>query len=354
MRKTNGMPAFDKYKEWFNRAPSDVVGLDCATNGVRAVRMRKTATGLMVMGGELLPPAPVQAAMEGTGEGFPEDLGELTFSPRVKGRHAALIAPGTKAVLKLLRLPEKFDLEDREQVLARLGFDKPEAYRVATRVIQPATARTEALVLAAAMPDRLAAALLQLLPKAGLPAPHFIGISELAVVNAFHNDPRRVGDATAHGLIHFDHDFSLLALFNQEKLSQLRTFPFGMAAVFKRIVKALNIDEETAAGVMADGAFDISHLIEEQSREIRGQFVVCRDFMERSENCSLKKLHVSGPGALTKPFLQEAQASEGREPWNALDGYPDRAGGSLSERLATEAWPLSAAIGACLGVLEAP
>ena len=57
--------------------------------------------------------------------------------------------------------------------------------------------------------------------------------------------------------------------------------------------------------------------------------------------------------ALTKPFLQEAQASEGREPWNALDGYPDRAGGSLSERLATEAWPLSAAIGACLGVLEA-
>ncbi len=348
------MPLPDKFKELLNRVPTDVVALDCATNAVRAVRMRKTSAGLSVVGAELLPASPVHAAVDSSADPLPSEIRELSLPARIRGRYAALMAPGTRAVLKLLRLPEKFDLSDRDQVLSRLGFDKPEGFRVATRVVQPATARTEALVLATALPDRMAEALLKLLPKAGLPAPRFIGISELGLVNAFHNDPRRVGDGSAHGLIHFDHDFSLLALFNQEHLSQLRTFPFGMASVFSRIMKVLNLDAETAAGVLSDGAFDVSHMVEEQTREIRGQYVICRDFMERSENCSLKKLYVSGPAALGSLFLQEAQPSEPREPWNALDGYPDRAGGCMAERLALDSWSLSAAIGACAGVLESP
>ena len=343
------MSAQDKIKEAFDRAPTDVVGLDCASNAVRAVRMRKTAAGLALVGAEFLPPVPVNVS---AADYTSTTISPLVLTPRVRGRYAAMLTPGTHAVLKLLRLPEKFDLDAPDQVLARLGFEKPDGFRVATRVIQPATARTEALVLAAAMPEHLAETLLQLLPKAGLPAPRFIGISELGVVNAFHNDPRMAGDDTAHGLIHFDHDFSLLALFNQQKLSQLRTFPFGMAAVFQKIMKALNVDETTAAGVLTDGAIDISQLISEQTKEIRGQYVVCRDFMERSENCSLKKLHVSGPTALTGPFLRGEQASEAREAWNALDAFPNRAGGCMAERLAAEPWPLTAAIGACTGVLE--
>ncbi len=344
----------EKIKAVVDRAPADVVALDCATNAVRAVRMRKTSTGLSVVGAELLPPSPVQSALDSPADPMPEEIQELAIPSRIRGRYAALTAPGTRAVLKLLRLPEKFDFSDRDQVLARLGFDKPEGFRVATRVIQPATARTEALVLATALPDRMAEALLRLLPKAGLPAPRFIGISELGVVNAFHNDPRRTGDGSAHGLIHFDHDFSLLALFNQEHLSQLRTFPFGMASVFARIMKALNLDAETAAGVLSDGAFDVSHMVEEQTREIRGQYMICRDYLERSENCSMKKLYVSGPAALTSAFLQEAQPTEPRAPWNALDAYPDRVGGAMAERLALDPWALSAAIGACSGVLESP
>ena len=340
-----------KFKEYLDRAPLDVVGVDCSSNAVRTIRMRKTASGFSVLGAELLPSVPFQSAMEASGEEWGDLIRELVFPPRIKGRYAALCAPGMSSVLKLLRLPEKFDLNDSEQVLTRLGFDKPDGYRVATRTIQPASARTEALVLAAAMPERMAEMLLRLLPKTGLPAPRFIGISELAVVNAFHNDPRMAGDATSHGLIHLDHDFSLLALFNQERLSQLRTFPFGMSSVFKRIMKALNVDEETASGVLSDGAFDISHLVEEQTKEVRGQYVVCRDFMERSENCSLKKLYISGPAALTAPFLRVEQASETREAWNALDGYTDRAGGCMPEQLALNSWPLTAAIGACVGVL---
>ena len=345
------MSAQDKIKSAFDRVPVDAVGVDCASNGVRAVRMKKTATGYSLVGAEVLPAVSVVAAADSPEEDLPD---VLTFGPRIRGRYAALMAPGTHSVAKLLRLPEKFDLEDREQLMARLGAEKAEGFRVGTKVMQPATARTEALVLAVAMPERQADRLLALLPKAGLPAPRSSGMSELGGLTAFLNDPRRAGDESAHGLLHFDHDFSLLALFNQTRLSQMRTFAFGMAAVFKKMVKALNVDEETAAGVLSDGAFDVSQLIEDQMRDVSGQYVVCRDFMERSENCSLTKLYVSGPAALALPILRGAQASEPREAWSALDAYPDRAGGCMAERLAAEAWPLTAAIGGCLGILEAP
>lgn len=346
------MSAQDKFKEMMDRVPTDVVAVDCATSGTRAVRMKKSASGYLLAGAEAYDAVPLKSALEISETTAAFTLKELPLTPKMRARFSALSAPGGQSVLKLLRLPEKFDLDDPAQVLGRLGFDKPEGYRVATKVVQAATARTEALVLAAAMPERLAGALLHLMPKAGPLAPRSIGISELGVLNAFHNDPRRGKDGTAHGLLHFDHDFSVLALFNQDRLSQLRTFPFGLEALLQKIMGALNVDAATAAGVLTDGAFDVSHMVGEQTREVESQYVVCRDFMERSENCNLKKLYVSGPEVLTGPYLKGAAASEARERWNVLDAYPERAGGCMSERLATEGWPLTAAIGACLGVLE--
>ncbi|HAL91737.1 MAG TPA: hypothetical protein DCM68_01775 [Verrucomicrobia bacterium] len=342
------MSSLDKLKAMLNRAPTDVVGLDFASNGVRAVRMKKTAEGLAVVGADMLP----AVAMDVSEDSTPKH-GGLVLPANVQGRFAAVVSSDARAVLKLIRLPEQLDLGHPEQVLARLGIDPAQGEcRVGTQVAQPATAKTEALLLAAALPESLATSMLDLLPKVGAVAPRFVGLSSLSVVNAFHGDPRLAGYETAHGLIHIDQDFSLLALFNQGRLSQLRTFSMGMATFMKSTMEMLGVDEETAAGVLADGAFDISHLIEQQTRELRSQYVGCRDFMERGENCTLKKLHVSGPAALATAFLKGAQGEEAGEEWNALDGYPDRLPGSMPDRYAAQPWLWSAAIGACLGVLE--
>ena len=346
----------DKFQEWIKRPPTDAVGVDCASNGTRVVRMRKSPAGLSLTGAAILPPVPIHDVMNARDGPFPEGIEALSIPPRVRGRYAALLAPGAShAVVKILRVPESFNVSDRTKIMARLGFATAEGYRVGTRVIQPATARTEAHVLVAALPDRLAEALLELLPNAGLPAPRSIEISELAVINAFCNDARMAEQqAEPHGLIHFDHDFSLVALFNRGQLSQLRTFPFGLAAVLGKITKALNVDEQTATGVLMDGAFDISHLIEDDAREVRSQYMVCRDFMERSENCELKKLHMSGPAALTRTFLAGSPMAEVQDQWDALHGFTEQNGGALSDDAATEPWRFSAAVGACIGILETP
>lgn len=307
--------------------------------------MRKTAAGFNVVAAEELPPISLPDPSDNEAS-TDEDQAELTLPPTVRARYAALLTHGVNSSIKLLRVPEGFDIQDRDVVAARLGIEAVKDFRVAAKLLQPATPRSEALILAVAFPERMASALLSLLPKTGLPAPRFIGLAELAAVNAFLNDPREPALSSAHGFIHFDHDFSIIALFNEGRLSQLRTFPFGMAAVIRRIRRVLNVDETTAAGVLSDGAFDISHLIEEETREVRGQFVISRDFMERSENCSLSALHISGAQALIKPFMRGTQIAKTWAAWDALNAY-----GLASNGVGAASWSWTACVGSCIGVL---
>ena len=93
------MPSPNKLNDLMNRPPTDVVGLDCATSGVRAVRMKKTANGYSVTGAEVLPPAPVHAVMDAEDGEMPEGLDVLALSPRVRGRYAALLVPGVDVQL---------------------------------------------------------------------------------------------------------------------------------------------------------------------------------------------------------------------------------------------------------------
>ncbi len=346
------MSLLEQIKQLAERKPTDVVALDCAADGVRAARLRQTPGGIRLVAAGLLPPVPGGVAADGIGRPQTEDddIAELELPPSVRGRYATLLAPGGQASIKLLRLPEDVDLSDRAQLLKRLGLAANE-YRIGTLEIEAGSGKREALVLGAGLRESVARSLLGLLPKAGLPAPRALETSELAVLNAFAVDPRFSDTETPCGFIHFDHDFSLVALFNRGRLLQLRTFSFGLAAVNRRIMKALNVDQVTAAGVLNDGAFDISHLVEEETREVRGQYVISRDFMERSENCRLQHVHLSGPTPLTKPFAKGKTTNVEMNAWSVLDLLDGGLEGEIPETLRAAPWPLTAAIGAAWGLL---
>lgn len=338
-----------KFMEAFNRAPSDAVALDCASNEVRAVRMRKGGSGMVLTAVALLPPTPIP-------QGFSDDANPevevLSLPSKVRGRYAALLTPGFSSVIKMLRVPESFDPSDPAQALARMGVAQPDLYRAATRVIEPAKARGENRVLAVAMPERLAKALLALLPETGMPAPRSIELSDLAVLNAFTRDPAVQEQPGAFGFAHFDHDFSVVAVFNNGLLSQLRTFKSGAAVMLKKVAAALNVDMETASGVLQDGAFDITHMIEEDMRDMRGQYVICRDFMERSENCRVERLYLSGAPSLLRPFAEKGPMPETVSDWNVLDRFGAQALDMVQKECPGDAWRWTAAVGACLGLLE--
>ncbi len=343
-------------KSWVNRAPADVVGIDCASNGVRLARIRQGANSPLLAGLDTLPSVAIDEVTRTSTGPFPKSIDVLPIPLKVRAKYAALSAPSSEAVIKMLRVPDQFDSSDAKDVAARLGVEQTDGYRVASRMLQAGTPRSEGHVLAAAMPDRLAAALLELLPSAGLPAPRALLFSEMGVLNAFLNDPTVKAKEETVGLIHFDQDFSVIGLFHHGLLSQFRTFSLGAATLLKKVSRALNVDEETAAGVLLDGAFDISHMIEDDYRSLKGHYVICRDFMERSENCRLQRLYITGPPALKQPFYADAQIEDKLTDWDPLARWQAAANGQelFSSEQAVDSWRWAAAMGGALSLLERP
>lgn len=346
--KTN-MSALDHIKNLTNRAITDVIGIHPSSSGLHAVRMKKTGDHCVLAAAALLPPVRIDEDDEDENEAARID--PIDWPPKLRARYAALATPARRGAVKLLRVPESFNPEHREEVMSRMACKNPDELRFATKTLIPGAGKTEARVLASALPDAWVANLLNLIPSTGSPAARLIEASEVAVINAFHNDPGVLAQEHAYGLIHFDYDFSLIALFNNRVLSQVRTFPFGISAVLQRVMKSLNVDETTAGGVLMDGAFDISHLIEDGIREIQGQLVVCRDFMERSENCALENLHISGPAALIGPVSSNMTGPDAWVAWNPPDAYTVTDEESVPEGLRSDTWRLAVPIGLCLGLL---
>lgn len=345
------MPDWSKLKGLAQRTPNDVVGVDFASNRSRVVRLKRGPAGMQIAAAGLMDP--ITALQQSTPQDASAEVVKLDFAPAVKGRFAALSVCGQQAALKILRVPDGVDLSKDEEVATRCGLDSAAGYRCGHRVLLPPAARAEGRVLGLAFPEWQAEAMIACLPDTGTPAPRAVLISELSVINAFLNDPRFAAKKDAFGILHFDHDFSVIALFNDGVLSQLRTFSFGGAAVSAKVMQALNIDEPTAFGVLQDGAFDISHLLEEGTHEIRTQMVITRDFMERSENCVMEKLYLSGPETLTQPFKQSLASEDHFAEWRVNEAFETAAGAELDERLVQEPWQMTAAIGAALSVLEA-
>lgn len=279
-------------------------------------------------------------------------MAPLPLPAKVTGRHASLLAAGVGSAAKMLRVPETFDVNNKAEITTRLGVDRSGDYRVAAKVIQPGRPKVEAHVLGVAMREQIAHGMVGLLPKVGSPAPRAIELSELGVINAFSNDPVVAMESRAIGLIYFDYDYSIIALFNGGLISQLRTLRLGASAILKKIQDVLSCDEETATGVLMDGAFDITSLIEQDAREVCGQYVICRDYMERSENCHVEALFVSGPIAITKPILASGHIPEEQKDWNPLERFENVTDELIAPELLTAPWRWAAAIGGCIGLLE--
>ncbi len=339
------MTAFTKFKEkFFGKVASDVVGIYWTGHLIQVTRLKKTAAGIQLAGAEVIHQS--DDFRNASGKTAP-----INLSSKTRGKYAALCCCSLRDAFKLLRVPESFDTENREDLIDRLGIDSGLATRISHRVLLPGAAKSEGRVLVGAMLEEHAVRLMQLMPASGMPAARSLELAELSVMNAFLNDPRFANSGKAFGLIHFDDSYSLIALFNEGILSQFRVFPFGVTAVLGRVMSTLNVDQSTAEGILIDGAFDLSHLFEESFRDIRSQLVITRDFMERSEDCILESLSISGPASLTRPFVGGMPAQENITEWNVLEPYPEITPGSLPDEFLAEPWRAAAAIGAALGLL---
>ncbi len=343
---------FNEIIKQLKHGPTDVVGIDVGTSSVKTVRIKATDNNMELVSAEILPPVKIREEPEPGSESEVPATDALNLSRKVTGHYASIALSGENAVVKLLNFPGQFTDESVGKLVQSLGLENPDDYRIGYKLITQAYGKNEAKVLAVAIPEIDAAIVNDLLPS-GLPAPFSIEVSGLATMTAFLHGPAAELQTEAVGVVDFGAHTTSFGLFNKNVLALVRRFSLGTDSVLNNVQKALGVDRETAQGIIADGAFDISQSVVEVMEPILKQLIVCRDFVERREDCHVTKIFATGGLALSGDSIEEIHSSLGVdvETWNPLD-YVNTSHDAIPESLAGSGWRLTAAIGAALATLE--
>jgi len=330
------MKSFKELTERLKRGPSDCLGIDVGTTATKLIRLRRSGEDVTILGAELIAPASP----------------DFNIPSRLRSRYASLAVSSNGAVAKLLTLPGNIDAAFENQLPRNLGLDDADAFRISYRVVTEGQGRSESRVLAAALPQDAADPLMQRF-SSGLPVPYSLEISPLAALTAFERGPVAEAANSAVGLIDFGTTSTTLSVFNRGELVLMRRFDFGTQLVLDRVESTLRVDAETAQGILADAAFDISELLMELTNPIASQFVVSRDFVERRENCSVSALFAIGGIALSRAAMLGLEQALGTDiaVWNPLAGLVEGPQ-AFSEQAASQRWRFAAALGAALATVE--
>lgn len=329
-----------------SRRPTEVVGVDVASSGIKAVRMRVHGEEKTVVAAAVLPALPVPAA--------DAPPAALELPAKLRARHAAITFSAPAAIVKLLTFPGVFDERAEAKVTDNMGLDDPQRYRIGYKVISEGSARGESRLLAVAWTESEAQRAPLILPT-GVPAPYSLEVSGLATMTAFLHALPEKDRHSATGVIDFGDTVTTYALFNRGALALVRRFAFGTIALLEKVQSSLGVDRETAQGIVTDGSFDISQSLNDILEPLIKQFMVSRDFVERRENCRLTRMFVSGGLSRSRDAVEDIRSSMDveLEPWSPFQGLTV-AKDALPEELVGQEWRLAAATGACLGVLENP
>lgn len=340
------MASFREFVDKLKRGPGDVVGIDFGATGTKVARLRKGDSETTLLAADILPPIGRPWEAE-------EPSPPLSLPPKLKAKHAALAVSGSDASVKLLVLAGHAEAAITDKVMSSMGVDDESDNRVAYKIIEEGTGRTETRVLAVSMQEAQAHAAVSMLPS-GTPAPYSVELSGLATLTAFSHSAGLRHEDDAVGALDFGATTSTLALFNKGIPALVRRFGIGTRTIVTKVQETLGVDEQTAEGIIADGAFDISQPVSDVMELLVKQMVVSRGFVERRENCHFGKMYVSGGLVTSRDSLDEVTTSMGIEVdfWDPMESL-SVSDGAIPEHLQGQEWRLSAAVGACLGVFEA-
>ncbi len=318
------------------RGPTECLGIEIGSSAVKLARVKRSGSDVTVVGVDMV------------------DAGDKTIDipPRLRARYASIATSGKTGMSKLLSFPGAIDKPIDAEIQKSLGLKDDDDYRISYYVISEGQGRQESRVLAAAISEKEASSAMQYF-SSGLPAPYSLEVSALATLTAFQQGPVKAKPGAATGLIDFGTTGTTLSLFNEGSLLLVRRFDFGTNSVLERVQKALGVDSETAHGILADTAFDISELLVELMSPVSSQFVVSRDYIERRENCSIESLYAIGGIAHSKLAMQGLVHLLGVEisPWDPFAGFT-LAPQAIPEEMEGQRWRFAAALGAALETLE--
>ena len=333
------------FKGGQRKGPSDVIGLDIATTGVKAVRMKKTSDGLLVTGAAILP----AIALDGGDE---SQKPVLAIPKNLLTNYCAIAMSGDGSSVRILSLQGQNAAQiDEDRVREQVGLGQD--YRVGFAVAVAGKGKQETKLLVVGMPEKEAKSVLDLV-AVGAPAPCALELSGLSSLSAFLYGPGKAHEQDAVAVIDAGARLTFMALFNKGVLVLVRKFDLGSETIVTKVQQQLSVDRDTARGVISDGSFDISQSVRAVMDPFLRQLTISKDFVERREDCRVVKCYLSGGTSLSRYWMEEIRNATGvdSELWNPF-GNLQMADGTYPAELAGQEPRFAAAVGVCLGVLEA-
>jgi Tfp pilus assembly PilM family ATPase len=327
----------------FQRGYTDVLGLDVAGSGLKAVRLKVINQAITVMAVDIFPPdgSAVEGSIPVGAQQLPKDL---------RARHVALATSESGAVVKLLTFPAHSDKPAETHVNELMGLGDQTEYRLAYEHVTES--RSEIRALAVRMPLSTVTALCQLFP-AGSPAPCAIEVSGLASMTAYLKGPGLSHLEDCIAVIDFGANVTLVAFFNRGTMVLIRKFEMGTNTILKKLQDNLGVDGDVALGILNDGSFDITQIVHQAMEAFLQQLIISWDFVERRENCRISRLYACGGGASLGSWAHEVLSTTGQSPtlWNPFEGLA-MISDTLLDKWKGQESRFSAAVGSALGMFD--
>jgi hypothetical protein len=318
------------------RRPANLLALDFATTGIKAVRLKKGKDHISLAAADILPPC------------SPDE--HLALPKPLAAYYAALCATMDNVMLRVFNqiLPEEEDLD----ALVRENLSAPAAARVGGVGLCRAKGKRESSVLGIAVPEKTVRKYLDLFAS-GAPAPHSLELCGLSALSAFlYTCGSRTENQTVC-VIETGARHTYAAFFHRNQLQLINRFDVGGDALLRQIQLALGVDAEMAETILAGGSVDVSAQIRQVLSPFTRQLSIYREFVERQNKSSLSAVYISGGLATTPCWLNAIKDVLGFIPqtWNPFEKIeiPD---GAFPVEYQGQESRFAAAVGAALAGME--
>lgn len=327
-----------KSKEPGQRKLSNLLALDFANSGVKAVRLKKVKGKIALCAADILPPVNL-------------DAGERpVLSKQLSAYYTSLCASPEQVHLRVF----EHVMQDGEKVedVIRDNLSVSEEFRVAGRILIEGKAKKESSILGVAIDEDVLGQHLDLFVS-GAPAPHSLELSGLAAFSAFMFNRGKQTASQTICLIETGRCYTYVAFFCKNKLQVINRFKVGGEAVEKQIQVALGVDAEMAGTILAGGSVDVATPVRTALAPFIKQLSIYREFVERQSKTTLSGVYLSGGEAFSSYWQTAIQDVLGLTPvvWNPFEkmDVPD---GVYPESLKGQESRFAAAVGAALGGME--
>jgi Tfp pilus assembly PilM family ATPase len=325
-------------KEQGGRRLANLLALDFATSGVKAVRLKKTKDHIVLAAVDILPPS------------GPEAEARPVLPKPLAAYYTALCATMENAIVRVFNqiLPEEEDID----ALVRENLSAAKDFRVGGLVLSRARGKRDSSVLGVAVPEKTVQHYLTLFTS-GAPAPHSLEISGLAAFSAFLFNRSAQTENQTICLIEAGARCTYVAFLHRNQFQLVNRFDIGGDALLRQVQMTLGVDAEMAGAILLDGSVDVSGPVRQALNPFTRQLSIYREFVERQTKSTLSAVYISG-GQATSPYWQTAVKEVlGFIPqlWNPFekieippDVYPENLKGQESR--------FAAAVGAALAGME--